>query len=161
MPHEQIGKIWTDALGETTTLGSLVYDAAHDHALVYLKLDALLPVCRVLPEGAVLRCACLPYENKSDVFLCPRDLQVCKTKGKRVRLGYTWSDSNQEGAIHQFRIERDVVLDLWGSVSVHCHKPTEAEVAARSAEKDAAREREIWVECVGTDSRGHSKGAHG
>jgi len=135
MSLSKIGNIFVDKPARIT-IGALSYDYVHEHAMAALDLAALLPVCRNTEE-VLLRGCCIPYMGVKEPPYLSSDLQICGHKGKRIKVGYVYTASDQRGPAYQVVIDVKVVLKQWDCAWVHFHNLTEEELKEQAKEKNA------------------------
>jgi len=118
-------------------VGILCYDEAHHHAMIFVELDKLLPVCRHMGMGMVKAC-CLPQPGRPAPYLIS-DIQLCLTKSKRLKVGYLWTTDNAVGDVaYQVRFDVAEVLRKWGLVGLHCHEENRKDATEQARAGSAA-----------------------
>jgi len=118
----KLGSIFTDAGARRWIVGQLSYDPSHHHACIYIELDGLLPPCRDAGTGT-LKAACVPLPEVKNPPYLACDIQFCKRRDTRVKLGYVWTMDDAYGrAIYQVRFDVNAVLKQFGLVYLHCHE---------------------------------------
>ena len=125
---QKLGNIFVGDKRQRTIIGTLSYDAMVHHAMIGLDLVSLLQACRKHEHGFLQAC-CLPYEKLDNPppYLCC-DIQFCKTRNRREKMGYLWTEADERGPAYQVRLAVDVVLKRFGVVWFHLHEqhgPTE------------------------------------
>lgn len=129
---ETLGNVFVDVGAARIVIATLCYQSKHDHAMLGLRLDALLPICRASMDLTIRGC-CLPYPTIAEPpYLC-HDIQLCKTHDKREKMGYVWTASDQRGPAYQIVLDRASVLNRFGTTWMHLHEETEQELTERSA----------------------------
>jgi len=133
MKHELIGNVYTEKIDKKVVIGALRYNEQYNHCMFGADISGLLEVARWIASDKIHGC-CLPFGHiEKPPYLC-HDLQVCEAKGKRIKIGWVYTESNSQGPAYQVMLDKEMVLELWGIVWIHCHAPTEEELIERGRE---------------------------
>ena len=113
----RIGNVFVDKPCRLV-LGQLSWQPRYSHCMFGADLSTLLPLCRQT-KAERIHAACLPFANVEEPPFIHGDLQLCLPHEKRLKVGWIYTDSAQEGVVYQLLLERQVFLDRWGLVWVH------------------------------------------
>ena len=118
----RLGGIFTGEKPHRLVIGQLVYEPKYHRTHIDMELDNLLPACRKLGMGT-LNAACIPLPGAGENPFLACDLQLCKRRDKREKIGYLFTMDSATGAtIYQIRIDVVAVLRNFGLIRVHCHE---------------------------------------
>jgi hypothetical protein len=118
----RIGNIFVGDKPNRSQIGVLTYDGPHNHAMIGFDLAAVLPLVRACTTERLHGC-CIPLIEVDDPPYLHHELQVCGSRGKRIKCGWVYTESNEHGVpAYQVLIECRVVLKLWDRVWIHCHE---------------------------------------
>ena len=123
---KSIGNIFAD-VGVKLVVGRLVYDERHHHGMISADLAVLLPLCRermmsIEKPGSELICFCKPWPEIAEPPYLQADMQLCKTKDKREKLGWVCSCDKPNGEVtYRIAIDCQAILKRFDVVWVHLH----------------------------------------
>jgi hypothetical protein len=116
-----LGNVIVNA-GVRIVVGRLTYDEKRHHAMMACDLAALLPLCRDRAEGRLVG-YCKPWVEVTEPPYLVADLQLCRTKDKREKMGWVCACDDARGQV-SYRVEIDckAVLKRFGLVWLHLHE---------------------------------------
>lgn len=120
----KIGNIFTKHGHGNVTIGFI--DLKGEHVMVGLHPEATLAVCRdriVMDDGETIKAACIPWPGEKDPPYIAADIQLCKTRDKREKIGFVWTmDSPVGHVIYQVRLDTAAIMKRYGVLWFHCHQ---------------------------------------
>jgi hypothetical protein len=123
---KSIGNIFAD-VGVKLVVGRLVYDERHHHGMISADLAVLLPLCREKVDGELV-CFCKPWPEVTEPPYLQADMQLCRTKDKREKLGWVCSCDKPNGEVtYRIAIDCQAILKRFDVVWVHLHDHNEKE----------------------------------
>ena len=121
-----IGNLFTD-VGVKICVGRLDYVGKSGQVMVALDLASVLPLCRRTPDGEI-ECYCRPWPSIEEPPYLQADLQLCRTKGKREKIGWVCSIADAYGAVtYRVMLNCAALLKRYGIVWVHLHSDNRKE----------------------------------
>ena len=120
-------------------IGSLVHEDKSGHSMLKIDLCTLIPLCRSLAGQAegMLEGSGRPYDSIPDPPLVQVDWQICRQRGKRVKMGYCFTQDFPDGGIvYQVRMDVGAVLKAFDMLFLHGHSETEEEATERMKDND-------------------------
>ena len=116
----KLGNIFCD---DKKTIGFI--DVKGEHAMIALHPEDVLPICgeKIAKEESVLKAACIPWPDYDNPPYIHADIQLCRSKDKREKMGYAWTQDSAEGkVIYQVRLDVNAIWKRYGVIWFHCHE---------------------------------------